>query len=113
MGWLDELKAGDEVVAFVNGSDRAGRLLKVDRTTATQIIVGNARYRRSDGRQPGSGYGGGWIVEVTPERREIANQYRLCGTIRHRMGRLPFNALPAALWAEILALLPPPDDRTG
>jgi hypothetical protein len=54
--WLEELKAGDEVMRVYSHTGRntfAKR--KVDRVTATQIIVGSERFKRS---------GRGWLGTV-------------------------------------------------
>ena len=51
--WLQELVAGDTVVVDRNNRDRkqgSPGVSKVDRTTATQILIGTDRYSRRDGR---------------------------------------------------------------
>lgn len=69
--WLEALKPGDEV--FVEDS-----LRRVDRLTATQIIIGGSRFSRSTGRRIGSS---GWrstcLCEPTPERRREARAAQL------------------------------------
>ncbi len=72
--WLDGLMA-EEVVAIKSGGyDRTYRLSAIDKVTATQIVVGKYRYRKSDGRAMGGNYspysGREEIVPVTDEVRE-------------------------------------------
>lgn len=65
--WLDNLSVGDSVVIY-NGWYGAS-IKAVSKVTATQIVVGNTRYRRKDGYVVG---GGTWsrhsLREATPER---------------------------------------------
>lgn len=51
--WLAALQAGD-VVGVSGGFSGIPQERKVDRTTATQIIVGNRRYSKKDGYAIGS-----------------------------------------------------------
>ena len=51
MGDLTTIQAGDEVV--ITTWDRYPQVATVTRTTATQVIVGASKYRRSDGREIG------------------------------------------------------------
>lgn len=55
--WLQNLKAGDEVVLFAGGYRSHRRIATLDRTTKTQIIVGSQKYSRSHGLLIG---GGSW-----------------------------------------------------
>lgn len=50
--WLESLKAGDEVAA--DASMGGSRICRVVKVTATQIVLENTRYRRSDGLMIGS-----------------------------------------------------------
>jgi len=70
--WLNELKAGDDVLIRGSRELSAQRIAKVDRTTATQVIVGNARYRRKDGFQMGleNSWYSVWLAPVTQEVRD-------------------------------------------
>lgn len=74
MSWLENLKEGDQVVEVTY----AGTLLrKVQRITATQIVLPNAKFNRKTGRViGGSVYAHTCIREATPEMVEKA---RLCG----------------------------------
>ncbi len=104
-GWLEHLEAGDEVIVR-GGWDRAGEVRRVDRLTATQIVVGKSRYRRTDGYQVGSsGYRTARIEEATPERRELAEQSRRCAEVRYRLAQAVPAALSSEKWAAILAIL--------
>lgn len=66
--WLAQLKVGDEVV--IQGY--YGRALrKVVKITPTQFVVGNSRFRRSNGLECGDkGYGRHHLVAPTDELRE-------------------------------------------
>lgn len=69
---LADIEAGDEVIVKSSGLSMAeDRLVKVDRTTRTQIIVGNCRYNRFDGRVRGSAssYTRSYIEVPTKESR--------------------------------------------
>ncbi len=66
---LENVQVGDTLIW--NGRHVAdSRVVTVDRLTKTQIIIGDSRYRKSDGRTVG---GSGWnSVSVTiPEKGEI------------------------------------------
>ena len=80
--WLDSLKPGDEV-AVTFGYTSAHGIATVDRTTPTQVIVGRARFRRSDGYRVGDS--GAWsrasIRPVTDAIRESATRAKLIAAI--------------------------------
>ena len=46
MNWLEELKAGSQVIVERYPDDC---LTEIERTTKTQLIIGNMRFRKSDG----------------------------------------------------------------
>jgi hypothetical protein len=52
--WLSELKAGDTVIVDSGASYIEGSVENVEKVTATQIVVGRFRYRKTDGRQMGN-----------------------------------------------------------
>lgn len=66
---LKDLKAGDDVI--VTGIFHR-RIAKVDKVTKTQIIIGNARFRRDSGWQCGSDR---WNVKriSVPVEKEISD----------------------------------------
>lgn len=75
--WLKELKAGDEAVVCHNYD--MPNLVKVIRTTASQVIVGKdggheTRFRRSDGYEVGTStdWHRRYIAPASPENREEA-----------------------------------------
>lgn len=78
--WIDALKAGDTVYF---GDYDSGRLCRVDRVTATQVIIGELRFRRSDGRRVGADT---WdrirLLEATPERIAAIRRAALVMRIR-------------------------------
>lgn len=56
---LESVKAGD--LLLISSHFRSDdKLLKVDRITKTQVVIGNNKYRISDGRA--IGYGGEWNI---------------------------------------------------
>ena len=59
--WLENLRVGDDVV--VAGEYKA--LTKVERTTKTQIIAGDSKFRKSDGYTVGNR--GFKLIQVTDE----------------------------------------------
>jgi hypothetical protein len=70
--WLEKIQAGNEVVLRLSGFSRDRYVMeKVTRTTATQVVVGNRGWRKSDGKEIG---GSTWhynsIRPGTPETRE-------------------------------------------
>lgn len=71
--WLGGLKVGDEVALVGSGVYGKTTIVTIDRTTPTQIIIGNSIFRRNDGRRRG---GGSWdsssIKQPTEEQREKA-----------------------------------------
>lgn len=70
--WLEELKADDVVVERHSGgygADDVFRKLTIERCTPTQIIIGQAKYRRKDGRRMGEA--SGRLEPLTDEIRTI------------------------------------------
>ena len=57
MNEFQDLKAGDEVVLVSRGLGRNKyHLKKIDRATKTQIVIGNTKFRRNDGREIADGW---------------------------------------------------------
>lgn len=64
MGELDKVKAGDDLVLYCPSQRLDGyaySLVKVDRVTATQIIVGESRFTKRTGRRRGGS--SAWFVD--------------------------------------------------
>jgi hypothetical protein len=86
--WTDALKAGDRVI--VASGYYGESLATVDRVTATQVVVGNSKYRKCNGYLVG---GDSWsrhrIDEATPERvakiRRATLAAKLAGTKWHEL----------------------------
>lgn len=70
--WLDNLKAGDDVI--IEGRFGDGDLNKVSRLTKTFVIVGRSKFRRNDGYAPGR-CNFAQIVEPTKERRDAIRRH--------------------------------------
>lgn len=67
--WLANIKVGD--VVGVSRSPSTPSLNKVDRLTATQIIIGNMRYSKKDGYAIGSyRFSRPFLTEITDSIRE-------------------------------------------
>ena len=69
--WLASLKPGDEVAVTGTAISGSARLEKIDRMTATQIIIGSARYSKKDGCAIGqySEFRRPYISEITDSVR--------------------------------------------
>jgi len=68
VSWLEELKPGDLVAIPISYSRGRHMVERVDRVTATQIIVGHRKYRKSDGRPiPYDGWSSVSLCKATPE----------------------------------------------
>ncbi len=64
--WLESLKAGDVVVLDGYGQS----LARIERTTATMIVVGDSKYQRRTGRRISDDrWHSTYLREATPERR--------------------------------------------
>lgn len=75
--WFASLKVGDEVAQ--NAGFNGYRIVKVDRTTATQVIVGASRYSKRNGYVIGSsGYSRSRIYPVTDSVRKHIEFADLC-----------------------------------
>lgn len=73
--WLSGLVTGSEVAVMARSIES---IETVDRVTKTQIVVGNSKYRVSDGRRIG---GDSWsyvrLVQVTQNIRDMVELRRL------------------------------------
>lgn len=77
--WLANLKPGDE--AFVPARWGVGSIRRVERLTATQIVlVGGEKFRRDSGRSIGrnDAFGAAWIQPVAQDVRDAIEKHRLC-----------------------------------
>lgn len=64
-----DLKEGDPIAVLADtGYQPTARILTVTRLTPTQIIVGEQRYRRADGRRIGGEYNGPRLLPVDNPR---------------------------------------------
>lgn len=77
--WLDNLKPGDRVIVDGGSGLYPPSVCKVERLTATQIVLdGGGRFRRTNGSQVGvTGWTIPFLSEATPERiAEIVEERR-------------------------------------
>jgi len=68
---LESVKAGD-VLLISSHFKTDDKLATVDRVTKTQVVIGNSRYRISDGRAVG--YGSEWNIPraMIPTKEQVA-----------------------------------------
>lgn len=87
MSWLNELKPGDEVIQRSGGWVPCRYIRKVGRVTATQVIIGTQRFRKSDGWEVGrSAFTGGRIEEANDENLKKVRAEQEDRTFRGRVG---------------------------
>jgi len=88
MNWSLELKKGDPVIVDLGRSmhNCPLREYKIDKVTPTQFVIGNWRFRRSDGVMIGEP--GMKIIERTQERLDIIERHELVGYIVNNPKRL-------------------------
>lgn len=67
---LSSVKAGDSLI-FRSRYCPEGVVVSVSRTTKTQVVCGNRRYRRSDGRLVGSVGAWVWMCVSIPQEGEL------------------------------------------
>ena len=76
MNEFQDLKAGDEVVLVSCGLGRDKyHLKKIDRATKTQIVIGNTKFRRSDGREMTDGWYRDRIKLLTEDALKEVEEY--------------------------------------
>jgi hypothetical protein len=93
--WLAGLKAGDQVVVDHGGSWHSTRkLYAVEKTTATQIVIGATRYRRKDGCEVGDHYRGR-IIKPTAEVLEAMQQEK-----RESLANAALRAFDYNVWRD-------------
>lgn len=72
MNDLENIKVGDLVVMHVSYSDN--HLMKVERVTKSQIVIGGTHYWKKDGLLVGGGYWSGYIRRATEKDIEFFYQ---------------------------------------
>jgi len=116
--WLSELKPGDEVYCSQEFGAPAFRA-KVARRTKTLIIVAHkfrrldgkvveteSRFRAQDGHTPGTGYGGGHLIQPTDEVRERVEIAHLKARVNFLRNHISTPGDKPTLLAMIEALQP-------
>jgi hypothetical protein len=93
--WLEALKTGDEVASSYGWNGH--HIETVTHATSTQIVVGNARFRRKDGYRVGdTGFRRAKIYEPTEEVREEIERFELVRTLEIvSWKKLPIETLRA------------------
>lgn len=106
--WLKSLKVGDEVIlTHHHFGTRTRQIAKVDRETKMYLVVGNQRFRKEDGREPGRSMGS-WatIGPATSETRQRTRDENRKALLCDRLRCLKWSALPLETLESIVALLP-------
>lgn len=115
--WLQNLKVGDEV--FVGSGSYGVSKAIIDKVTATQIAIGNRKYRKKDGYEIGStGYSRPHLMPITDEWALSKILQGKCDRQSYDVGRIDFSRQPygvlqevSVLLAKVLTLLNPNGDR--
>lgn len=106
MYWLNELTAGDEVIV-VSAYANTETIERVTRTTNTQIIVGNRRFRKKDGRLVGqTGYRATRLREPTPDSLRAVRDELQRRRLVLRLSQVNWNQIDTDTLAAVAALLP-------
>ena len=79
--WLVGLQIGDEVAVRPRYCGLTA-ISRVERVTPTLVIAGGTRYRKSDGREPGDGYGKQSLCIPTQEIRDAWDESRMRAVIK-------------------------------
>jgi hypothetical protein len=75
--WLAGLKAGDRAAVSRGYGYSSYELVKVDRVTHTQVIVGGSRFRRDNGRRIGDRWESIYLVPISDQITLAIAQRRL------------------------------------
>jgi hypothetical protein len=98
--WLEDLKPGDRVI--VDSGFFGPTLRTVERVTATQILVGQSRYRRSSGSPVGGDpWARNYLREATPECVAQVRQRSLA----ERLAKTKWSEYPLERLEAVAALL--------
>lgn len=101
--WRDGLKAGDEVL-MINGTMHGPTIEKVERVTATQVLIGPSRYSKRNGNAVGqySRFSRRWIRQPTDKDRADCYERK----IRARVASIQWDKVPLANLLDILRQIP-------
>lgn len=105
--WLNSLKEGDKVVVrYGRGIGSARRVHTIERTTKTQIIVNNAKYRRLDGYEIGGSYHSPYLIEATPDvLQEMEEETRRWNVLR-KVQQITWKDLPTSVLESVYEIIP-------
>lgn len=100
--WRDGLKRGDEVL--VSGSYHGHDIQKVERTTTTQVVLGDGRrFNKATGRKVGtSGWRSFYLRPVTDADRAAAYEAK----VRAQVARIQWDKVPLSNLLDILRQIP-------
>ena len=106
--WLQNLKPGDKVIRRSGGVGAVDYIETITRVTPTQIVIGNARYRKDTGREVG-GYDRWhsiWLEEATPEAtRKVEATFKRLKLVRE-LSNMEWGKLPLETLEAVATLLP-------
>ncbi len=98
--WLADLKVGDAVAILSSGGNSYLSEGKVERVTATLLVVGCTKYHRKDGRRVSDRYGPRLInpeskaaIDLSREQGERAVVNRIAAMSRHDWSKMPIESL--------------------
>lgn len=81
--WLKAVGVGTEVAISSDFGYRSYRRAVIERITPTQIVIGQSKYRRADGRKIGDGsWERSYLLEMTDDIRETIEVERLAQLIQ-------------------------------
>jgi hypothetical protein len=108
--WLSSLQAGDDVHFHGRYGNGPGYIAQVTRVTPTQIVIGDSRFDKEDGRRRGShGFHVEWIYEPTDDIREAIMLRDQRVRVERRIAEIKFKDLDI----EQIAVLDEALDKVG
>lgn len=104
--WLQNLKAGDEVIVRRGLGHTRNYISTIDKVTPTQIVIGESRYNRTTGRRRGdTGWNSANLVEPTREALAIAREAARRELYTAKLRTMNWAALPADALEAILTMI--------
>lgn len=108
--WLQSLKAGDRVFYKSGRFPSIPHIEPIERVTATQIIIGDRKWRRKDGNAVGDTYNTPSQIDcVTEEREALLADHTVNNAYRAFVQRtsMPLTEIPTDVKEQILSLVKP------
>lgn len=102
---LAALQVGDEVTIFGGGIYSRDRIEKISKITKTQIVVGNARFRRTTGLEIGKDHYGEHIALTTDKDRLKVRKRRVVDKLLKHWDEKKLSTYPVETLEQVLELL--------